>query len=86
MSPTDRTIHPSDECGRCHHRRFEHCHDGCAMRQMYGPRYPCGCSAFEPQRVLCAHADQNGEGAHWLEEGETCPLSPERERGMSTNG
>lgn len=27
-----------------------------------------------PERRLCAHADQNGEGAHWLEPGERCPL------------
>lgn len=24
------------------------------------------------QRVLCAHADQNGDGAHWLPPGEEC--------------
>jgi hypothetical protein len=23
-------------------------------------------------RILCAHADQNGEGAHWLAPGEVC--------------
>jgi hypothetical protein len=23
-------------------------------------------------RVLCAHADEDGQGAHWLEAGETC--------------
>lgn len=26
-----------------------------------------------PQRILCAHADENGEGAHWKLEGEPCP-------------
>lgn len=26
----------------------------------------------EPTRVLCAHADNNGEGAHWLQSGEVC--------------
>jgi hypothetical protein len=25
-------------------------------------------------RRLCAHADLNGDGAHWLEPGERCPL------------
>jgi hypothetical protein len=24
-------------------------------------------------RVLCAHADEDGRGAHWLEPGEKCP-------------
>ncbi len=27
----------------------------------------------EEPRVLCAHADRNGEGAHWKREGELCP-------------
>jgi hypothetical protein len=26
-------------------------------------------------RVLCAHADQGGRGAHWLEPGEKCSVS-----------
>ena len=26
-----------------------------------------------PQRRLCAHADQDGAGMHWLEPGENCP-------------
>ena len=29
----------------------------------------------EQRRWLCAHADQNGEGMHWLEPGEVCPLA-----------
>jgi hypothetical protein len=28
-----------------------------------------------PHRVLCAHADQDGRGAHWLEPGEKCLAS-----------
>lgn len=30
---------------------------------------------YRVNRILCAHADQNGEGAHWKSEGERCPLS-----------
>ena len=26
-----------------------------------------------PDRRLCAHADQDGQGSHWLEPGEVCP-------------
>jgi len=29
----------------------------------------------ESRRVLCAHADQDGHGAHWLEPGEKCSAS-----------
>ncbi|HEX5408012.1 MAG TPA: helix-turn-helix domain-containing protein [Pseudonocardiaceae bacterium] len=29
-------------------------------------------------RRLCAHADQNGAGMHWLEPGDRCPLSAEQ--------
>ena len=29
----------------------------------------------ESHRVLCAHADQDGQGAHWLEPGEKCSAS-----------
>lgn len=30
-------------------------------------------------RILCAHADLDGIGAHWLEPGEKCPLAgPQR--------
>ena len=25
------------------------------------------------RRILCAHADRNGVGAHWKTEGEPCP-------------
>lgn len=25
------------------------------------------------RRILCAHADRNGEGAHWKYEGDPCP-------------
>jgi hypothetical protein len=34
--------------------------------------------------VLCAHADQDGKGAHWLAPGEKC--SAEQERGPSESG
>lgn len=27
------------------------------------------------RRVLCAHADQNGDGAHWRAPDEPCPLA-----------
>ena len=35
-------------------------------------------------RVLCAHADQDDRGAHWLEPGEKCSASeaPEAEAGL----
>ena len=29
-------------------------------------------TAARAQRILCAHADQDGKGAHWLEPGEKC--------------
>jgi len=29
----------------------------------------------ESHRVLCVHADQDGQGAHWLEPGEKCSAS-----------
>ena len=28
--------------------------------------------------VLCAHADQDGQGMHWLAPGQRCPLAPPR--------
>ena len=34
----------------------------------------------KPPPILCAHADQDGAGAHWLAPGEKCPLA---ERGDS---
>ena len=33
----------------------------------------------EPGPILCAHADQNGAGAHMLAPGETCPLAEPRD-------
>lgn len=27
---------------------------------------------IDPGRILCAHADRNGEGAHWKMPGEPC--------------
>jgi hypothetical protein len=52
--------------------------DACAAGiHCFGGRCPCCCREPEPgqsaQRILCAHADQDGQGAHWLEPGETCP-------------
>ena len=35
-------------------------------------------TAARAQRILCAHADQDGKGAHWLEPGEKCPDAPGR--------
>ena len=32
----------------------------------------------EPRPILCAHADQDGAGAHMLAPGETCPLAEPR--------
>lgn len=39
---------------------------------------PCGSATCRNRRtrVFCAHADQNGEGAHWMDAGERCPLMP----------
>ena len=37
---------------------------------------PAAAKAYaESHRVLCAHADQDGQGAHWLEPGEKCSAS-----------
>ena len=33
----------------------------------------------EPRPILCAHADQDGAGAHMLAPGETCPLAEPRD-------
>lgn len=33
-------------------------------------------------RVLCAHADQDGAGAHWLQPGQKCEAAAEREAGQ----
>ncbi len=33
-------------------------------------------------RVLCAHADRGGEGAHWLQPGQKCEAAAEREAGQ----
>jgi hypothetical protein len=35
----------------------------------------------EPRPILCAHADQDGAGAHMLAPGETCPLAEPRDAG-----
>lgn len=40
-----------------------------------GRRWPQG---KESGMILCAHADRDGEGAHWLRAGETCPLAEPR--------
>jgi hypothetical protein len=29
----------------------------------------------QPTRILCAHADADGRGAHWLEAGEVCEIA-----------
>jgi hypothetical protein len=39
-------------------------------------------AAAGPGAILCAHAYRNGEGAHWLEAGETCPEALGREAGQ----
>ena len=39
-------------------------------------------AAAGPGAILCAHADRNGEGAHWLEAGETCTEALGREAGQ----
>lgn len=49
-----------DDWCRCGHRRFEHVSDGCAVRQMYGPRYLCDCPLFEDG----VGPDSQTEGAH----------------------
>jgi hypothetical protein len=39
-------------------------------------------AAAGPGAILCAHADRNGDGVHWLEAGETCTEALEREAGQ----
>jgi len=46
------------------------------------PGGACGRAAAGPGAILCAHADRNGEGAHWLEAGETCTEALGREAGQ----
>jgi hypothetical protein len=38
-------------------------------------------AAARPGAVLCAHADRDGEGAHWLKAGQTCTEASGREAG-----
>jgi len=56
-----------------------------AMRRVADRAGPGG--AFERAAaglgaILCAHADRNGEGAHWLKAGEACTEAPGREAGQ----
>jgi hypothetical protein len=56
-----------------------------AMRRAGDDAEPGGAferAAVGPGAILCAHADRNGEGAHWLEAGETCTEVPGREAGQ----
>jgi hypothetical protein len=58
---------------------------GEAMQRIADSAGPDG--AFEraaagPGAILCAHADRNGEGAHWLKAGEICTEAPGREAGQ----
>jgi hypothetical protein len=39
-------------------------------------REPQEAEAAEAKRRLCAHADHDGEGMHWLELGEKCSWTP----------
>jgi hypothetical protein len=39
-------------------------------------------AAAGPGAILCAHADRDGQGAHWLEAGETCTDALGREAGQ----
>lgn len=39
-------------------------------------------AAAGPGAILCAHADRDGEGAHWLKASETCAEAPGREAGQ----
>lgn len=63
---------------------------GCATERWYGYGACSVCRAFLPgagpagnfipthdrdQRILCAHADHNGEGAHWRDAAEPCPVA-----------
>jgi hypothetical protein len=54
------------------------------QRVAYGaePDGASGRAAAGPDAILCAHADRNGEGAHWLEADETCTEAPGREAGQ----
>jgi len=56
-----------------------------AMQRVADGAEPDGASeraAAGPGAILCAHADRNGEGAHWLEAGETCTEALGREAGQ----
>jgi len=39
-----------------------------------------------PTRVLCAHADQDGAGAHWRWANEPCPSAEEQQRAAPEAG
>jgi hypothetical protein len=44
------------------------------IRAAVGAGVPGAAKAYaETHRILCAHADQDGRAAHWLEPGEKCP-------------
>jgi len=47
---------------------------GDELRAAVGAGVPGAARAYaQTHRVLCAHADQDGRAAHWLEPGEKCP-------------
>jgi hypothetical protein len=53
-----------------------------AMQRAADGARPDGASeraAADPGAILCAHADRNGEGAHWRKAGETCTEALGRE-------
>lgn len=41
---------------------------------------------IDPGRILCAHAEQGGDGAHWLAPGEKCGWTPPASLGATWNG
>jgi hypothetical protein len=52
------------------------------IRAAVGAGVPGAAKAYaETHRILCAHADDDGRGAHWLEPGEKCAAAPDREAG-----
>jgi len=49
-----------------------------AVARASGPEPGAAEAYAAAHRVLCAHADQDGAGAHWLAPGEKCSAVPER--------
>jgi hypothetical protein len=64
---------------------MSHAEYGEAMQRAAHGAEPDGAlerAAAGPGAILCAHADRNGEGAHWLKAGEACAEALGREAGQ----